>query len=336
MKGLSKMKLLQTDKIIKALKDYEITEETQPVNVSFSKEFEDKMDKFILQKKRRGKIILITQRAAVAVIALALAGSWLYLMLLPRYQDEMIPGSEVEGQDPHPVEVKNPEELDNIIIGPKNPEQPTGQLIIRNEEPQMGVDSGLRRGITSWEEAHKEATFDLTYPTVLPDRTYLHFIELFQTGEDGSYPCAGALLHKPMIPDTIEPKGVAFLYFFQYYLGSQGNVELSDYNEISRPLGPGFPGESWKYQMVTTPSDIIIIDDIEVKKYFFFHTNIELYNNDIKTDNYFENDSKFLVLHWIQNDVLFRIVAPIFEIDYDTVSFAINDLLPMAESLIKG
>jgi len=320
-------------KLINALKEYDFTEKTQPVQVSFSKEFEEKMDRFITRKKRTGKIILITQRAAVAAIVLTLAGSWLYLMMQQNPEGVVSsPGLTQGSQDDI---APTPEQIDNIPIGPKNPQQPTGRLIIRNEEVGMGHNSGLRRGIPSWEEAHREATFDLTYPVVLPERTYLHFIDLLQMGENGSYPCAGALLHKPMIHDTVEPTGVAFLYFFQYYLGNRRDIEFADYNEVSRPLGLDFPGETWKYLMQAESPETFLIDDTEVIKYLFFHTDIELYKNDIR-EKHFERDSKFLVLHWIQNDVLFRIVAPIFEINYGVYSFTLDDLLPMAEGLIRG
>ncbi|MCL2627926.1 MAG: hypothetical protein FWD44_04415 [Oscillospiraceae bacterium] len=97
------MSLISNEKIINALKDYDFAEVTAPVQVSFSKEFDAKMDRFIRQKKRMRSVITTLKRSAVAVFAIAIVGSLFYLLMMQQNPDEPTPGLH-QGSDTPPVD----------------------------------------------------------------------------------------------------------------------------------------------------------------------------------------------------------------------------------------
>ena len=78
------MTLFQDVKLIRALKEYKFTDTATPTTATRSKEFEERMERLVRQKQRNYNLRVFSQRAAVAVIAIALFGSFFYLLLLPR------------------------------------------------------------------------------------------------------------------------------------------------------------------------------------------------------------------------------------------------------------
>ena len=324
------MSFILNSKIADAVKNYALTDTVSTVPVSFSEEFEDKMERFIKRKQRSRKIILISQRVALAAVIIALAGSWMYLMALPRYDEGFSPlsppqqeGSNLEQEQPHddtPYDTP-----DDDLIVPKPLPEPSGLLVIRNDEVNMGVDSGLRQGITSWDEARDFASFDLREPTVLPEGTQLRFIELLQTGENGSYPCVAALYAVSFRNNSALPAGMWHLYFFQYYLGSSGSIELIEDDVWVLPTSGGYRNIAVSMAMEAEPAETVKVGEAEVMIYAFSLTN----SYDVT------ESSEFFVLHWVQNDTLFRILAPTGYAD-GIASFSFEELLTMVESIIRG
>jgi len=96
------MSIFENNKISDALKEYKFKKADTPPNVTFSKEFETKMGRVIRQKQRNYNVRVFTQRAAAAVITLAVFGSFFYLLLLPRNAEEIRPMSTIEELEPDP------------------------------------------------------------------------------------------------------------------------------------------------------------------------------------------------------------------------------------------
>jgi hypothetical protein len=316
-------------KIADALKDYTLTDTISSVQVSFSGEFEEKMERFIKQKQRNRKVILLTQRVALAAVITAFAVAWLYLMILPRNEGVLNPlspsqqeGSSLEQEQSHdtPYDMSGDK---TIALEP--PPEPTGMLIIRNDEPNMGVDEDLRRGINSWDEAGDQASFDLLNPNEIPTlsdshkSTDLRFIELLQTGENGSFPCVAALYYVSFYTDNPQTTDVWYLYFFQYYLGSNRNIEML--SEDSWSVSSQIRGD-YTIFMEAEPPEEIILHDIEALLYPFFLRNYDK-----------SPGLNFLAIQWERNNVLFRIVVPT-GYTADLIPFTKNDLLTIAELII--
>jgi len=322
------MSLIQNHKIASAAKAYTITDTVDFAYASFTDEFEEKMERFIKRKQRSRKIYLVSQRFALAVLTVALAGSWLYLMTLPRngdgihsssvsQQDGSSPGQELPQDAPH----NTPGDETTVPVPPPDP---TGLLVIRNDEVNMGVDSRLRQGIISWDEARSLTSFDLQEATVLPEGAELSFIEFSQTGENGSYPCAAALYTVPFHDRTGQHAGMWHLYYFQYYIGTSGRIELLEESEWLL----GFTGRKSLIFVKAEPAEVVSISEVDVMLYTFSI-------NSSNTFDLVDLTSEFLALHWVQNDVLFRIVAPTGFYGDNIVSLSREELLVMAESIIK-
>jgi len=322
------MSFILNSKIANAVKDYTLTDEVSCVPVSFSGEFEEKMERFIKRKQRSRKIHLISQRVALAVLTIALAGSWLYLMALPRNEDglESLPASQQGGLNPgqeQPPDTPQDTPGDGtVLLGP--PPEPTGMLVIRNDEVDMGHDSALRQGINSWDEARSLVGFDLLEPAVLPEGTELFIIEFMQSGENGSYPCAAALFTVPFGDRSHISLGYLHLYYFQYYLGAGGSIELLEESEWIQSS----PGGNRLISMKAEPAEVVWVGGAEVLFYTFSLGSAD-------TRYHIGSETEFFVLHWVQNDVLFRIVAPIVSVA-EVVSLSREDLLAIAESVITG
>ena len=79
------MTFFHNAKIRNAVKAYNLAESADITPVSFSAEFETKMEKFIHQKQRSHDLRVFSLRLAAAVVSVALFGSWMFFML--RQQD---------------------------------------------------------------------------------------------------------------------------------------------------------------------------------------------------------------------------------------------------------
>jgi len=216
--------------------------------------------------------------------------------------------------------------------------EPTGVLFIRNDEPNMGFNQKLREGIRSWDEARSLASFNLMVPPHLsglnkdnPNNPYrdveLRFIELLQAGENLSYPCVAALFEMPSynVDHNEIPLGVWHLYFFQYYLGSNGNVVMLEKDEWTVPPSSGIIS-SIKME-VTDSVEVFTIADTEIFSYNFFYESL------------YDEWYGFIVVHWVYNDILFRIVVPHGYIDdhgIEHARFIDTELLSMASSIIRN
>jgi hypothetical protein len=190
----------------------------------------------------------------------------------------------------------------------KTPGAPAGDLIINDDD--LLYTSGSRRSFASWAEARAAATFDLREPTVLPKDAYWfsEAVVLFQTGGEHSYPGA-EIMYGVDIGDSISLAVV----LFQYYLGPNGNVVLANDRETRS----------------------VTVGDTEVLYYTFGYENT--YQTPGGSASEWVHDS-IIVLHWIQDDVLFRILAACKDgpsaVYGVSAGFTPDDLLPMAESLI--
>ena len=322
-------------KINEAVNSYDLTDNIGSSTATFSPEFEDKMDRFIKRKTRNRKILKIAQHSAIAVFIIALIGAWLFLMLLPQNEGISDPlsmtqpeGSDTEHEQPYDDEHEQPHDHspENIIVITDSDSivetlpEPSDLLIIRNDEPNLGIDQTSREGINSWEEAQALASFNLKEPTHLPlDGLVLRFITLTEVGENGSFPFVAALYEMPILSNSSQPVGAWHLYYYQYYLDTSGSVEIVNQDLwTTGSIGRGFN----TVHMNSEPGVFSLIGDTEVYLYTFFYS----VNNDSRT-------SEFQALHWISNNVLYRIVTPIGYAD-DIVSFTCDDLLAMAESII--
>jgi len=319
------MILKQNRRISNAVKSYIPKESIDNTTMSFSEEFEVKMEKFIRRKQRSRNIFVYSRRTAAVAIAITFFGSWVYLMLLQRHDpDEALQGNSA----PHEISAigsifgttatTGAENDSNIQAVHPNPE---GELIIGNTEPRVGPGAMLRKGIMSWEEARASVLFNIKEPLVLPKAANLLFLELLQLGENNSYPCAAALYQVPFKGDSIIESGGAWhLYFYQYYVGSERNIilptEMKGVFELSNT--------TYEYIMSRDPYEITKINNVEVLSYEFHYTYS---NGDIST---------FLALHWVQDDILFRIVAPVGYAHTDIISFTFDDLFAIAHSLIMN
>jgi len=101
------MTIFDNIKLAGALKDYKFTDTGTPASETFSKEFEVKMERLVRQKQRSYKTRVYAQRAAAAVVTIALFGSFLYLLLLPRNAENPAPFNTEQEQaqlpDPEPA-----------------------------------------------------------------------------------------------------------------------------------------------------------------------------------------------------------------------------------------
>jgi len=334
MKGLFTMTLFTNSKITNAINDYDLRETICTDPISFSDRFEKKMERLIRRKQRHRKCVVVIQRLTLAVSLSVLIGAWLFTMLLQRGEDGMTPHSGIATTEGTSGIITAPAEseditaetydLDDPINDPQaqgTPPQPTGTLIIYNDEPIMGIDAGLRSGITGWEEAREAVAFEIREPTALPSGSELLFIELSERGENGSYPCAAALFLMPMGEGEDGETGAWHLYLHQYYLGSEGTVVLAGEEEGTSTLHMGPGNTRNEYRVETSQSATVSLGGTDILIYTLHYINTK------------GESSSFHVLHWIEDNILFRITAPIGHVDF-MESFHFDDLLRMAESLI--
>jgi len=101
------MTFFQNIKLENALKDYVFPGDVTAAPVKFSGAFEAKMERFIRQKQRNYNLLVFSGRAAVAVISIALIGSFLYLVLLPHNTEESPPIEPVQDENDTPEHTEN-------------------------------------------------------------------------------------------------------------------------------------------------------------------------------------------------------------------------------------
>ena len=120
------MKLFKDNNLADALKKYKFTETGTPTSADFSDEFEIKMGRFIRRKQRGHNIRIISQRAAVAVLTIALFGSFFYLLILPHTAGNIVPLSDIEE---HPLDIVHEDsQLPESEPGPEHISTPNDTL----------------------------------------------------------------------------------------------------------------------------------------------------------------------------------------------------------------
>jgi len=136
------MSFLLNSKITNAVKDYELTESVSSYPVSFSKGFEEKMDRFIKRKHRNRRILIVTQRTAMAVFTLALVGTLIYMMILPQNEDNLNPLSQ-SGQESSHVEPEQPHNVDAADVPSLPPNDSTGdERFLNLDFGEFGIQPG--------------------------------------------------------------------------------------------------------------------------------------------------------------------------------------------------
>jgi hypothetical protein len=177
----------------------------------------------------------------------------------------------------------------------------------------------------SWEEAQKAVPFTLREPPVLPAGTKLDIIGLLQPNcyldvlawhtvdflgwrngtAFGESRERGVFVGEVFYEDTF--LGDTFLLLYQHYLGPDGSVVFDKEPD----------------------AETITVGGIDILHYVFT----------LRTHGDYPIDFGLIVLHWVQDDILFRLMAiseenPTITINDIPVGFSIDDLLPIAEGLI--
>ena len=202
--------------------------------------------------------------------------------------------------------------VESLITGTPHPLTLAPNPVFSDGELNMLMNYGLRteNGFKTWEEARQAAPFALREPTALPEGAELTLIEVSQQGINGSSPFVAALYLVPQEHNG-EVWGSLLIALFQYHIGPNVKMVFDD----------GFEDK------------FITVGGIEVLCHTFDVSNIA------KSEEYEGLEDSHILLHWEENEVIFRLFAVNYGgvIANDTpVGFTLDDLLPIAESLINA
>ena len=158
------MILFDDIRLIEALKGYDFSDSVTSTPVTFSGEFEAKMERLIRKKQRSYNLRVFSQRAAAAVVVIALLGSFLFLLLLPRNAGELTPLN--IGQDDNLTHTP-----DEIIIPEPEPAPDTAEEGIITGEDIITIDLSYSY-ITDEILADKIASGEIPQNTVILDLSH--------------------------------------------------------------------------------------------------------------------------------------------------------------------